>query len=195
MYMMKNDTNQVVLSDIERSMNIHPRLCTLHKWPHYNGMKRLSFFFPEKIKSLGYGIHLTWNENWRGLHIDDIEPNSPAESGGLLREDVVLAINGRSIEKEDFFAILSFIQHELAQDQIRLLVLDQQSAALAQRDQIVIDENNENCIRKETAKFTDDSDKSKKSIAKNMPDEPLDDMNKIPSTLIFCFLVTKHFYY
>ena len=124
---------------------------------------------------------MTWNEDWRGLHIDHIEANSPAESAGLLREDIVLAINGRSIENEDFFLILSFIQHELTQDPIRFLVLDPQSAVIAKRYQITIDENNENCVRKETAKFIESSSKP---IVENLSDTTLNDVSETSGTLL-----------
>ena len=70
--------------------NIRPRLCILHKWPHYDGMTSV---FQEKSKQnfssrLGYGIHLARHEQWLGLRIGDVEPNSPAEGAGLLRDDV-----------------------------------------------------------------------------------------------------------
>lgn len=134
---------------------------------------------------LGYGIHLTWNEDWRGLHIDHIEANSPAESAGLLPGDIVLAINARSIENEDFFLILSFIQHELTQDPIRFLVLDPRSAALVKRYQITIDETHQNCIRKETTKSIKITNKPIQILVENTLDATINDVSEIDSSKIF----------
>lgn len=63
-------------------------------------------------------------------------------------------MNGHSVENDDFFVILSFIQHELEDDQIRFLVLDPHSADLARRNNIPINENYRTCVRMETPTLT-----------------------------------------
>ena len=150
--------------DYRAMSNIRPRLCTLHKWPHYDGKLTVASERTERVTmasflSLGYGIHLARTEHWRGLRIGEIEPKSPAESAGLLREDVVIAINGHPIENDDFFDILSFIQHELQKDQIRFLVLDPNSADFARHYHMNINENHKNCIRLQTPVSTVDPKK------------------------------------
>ncbi|CAF0789098.1 unnamed protein product [Didymodactylos carnosus] len=122
----------------QTSIDLRPRSCILRKWPHYDG----------------YGVVLGRNYTWFGLRIGDVEPNSPAESGGLLREDVVLAVNGRAIENEDFFVILSFIQRELENDEICFLVLDPQGADTARRNNIFIDDHYPSVVRMETPTLT-----------------------------------------
>lgn len=117
------------------------------------------------ISNLGYGVHLARNEIWSDLRIGEVEPESPAENGGLRRGDIVLSINGQSIESLEFFAILSIIQHELQQDQIRFLVLDPQDAELVQRYDLTIDENHENCIRIETSPFQAMSKQNKLALS------------------------------
>ena len=107
--------------------------------------------------TLGYGLHLTCNENWRGLCINEVESHSPAASAGLLRGEVVFAINGQPITNDPFFIILSLVQRELAKDQLSLLVLDPQTATIAQQYQIDINENDPNCIRTETNEFQNSS--------------------------------------
>lgn len=114
----------------------------------------------KKIRfDIGYGVHLARNENWSGLRIGDIEPNSPAESAGLLCDDVILSINGKPIDHFEFFVVLSIVQSELKQNEMRFLVLDPQSVNTVRRYRIPIDENHPNCIRMETPIFTEDPEK------------------------------------
>ena len=142
----------------EQLTQIRPRLCVLHKWPHYDGRCRVFREYLRRILLvwLGYGVHLARNEQWLGLRIGDIEPNSPAEGAGLLCDDVVVSINGCSVGNAEFFVILSFIQHELQQDQIRFLVLDPNDADLARRYRLDINENHQGCVRMETPVLTID---------------------------------------
>ena len=140
----------------EQITQIRPRLCVLHKWAHYDG--RCLIFAENSVTTsvvcIGYGVHLARNEHWLGLRVGDIEPNSPAEGAGLLRDDVVVSVNGCPVDNVEFFVILSFIQHELQQDQIRFLVLDPHDADLARRYRVSINENHQGCVRMETPAVT-----------------------------------------
>lgn len=94
------------------------------------------------------------SDDWTGLRIGEIEPESPAESAGLIAEDIVLSINGQSIEHVPFFTILSMIQHALQQNQIRFLVIDPQGAEIVRQHNLHIDEDHINCTRIETGPVT-----------------------------------------
>ncbi|UJR23588.1 hypothetical protein I4U23_026577 [Adineta vaga] len=169
------------MNHYEQLINIQPRLCILHKWAHFDG----------------YGIHLSCNKHSLGLRIDDIELNSPAENGGLLRGDIVLAVNGHFIANDDFFAILLCIEFALEQDSIRFLVLDANSADLAQRYQINIDENHENCMRIETSQVigtfkeypTDQWSRNNQIIPENS--SITDSSNNVKSELRMCSVILR----
>jgi len=172
------DTNPPTVCQDEQLLNIHPRICILHKWPHYDGIQNFVFHINLKFFGiLGYGIHLSRNKHSLGLHIDYIEPNSPAERGGLLFGDIVLAVNSHSIVNEDFFVAISCIQYALEQDQIRFLVLDRNSAELAQRYQISINENNDNCIRIETSEVI------RSTMTQNLSHDEVDNTHKLSTNL------------
>lgn len=78
---------------------------------------------------------------------------------------------------EDFFVAISCIQYALEQDQIRFLVLDRNSAELAQRYQISINENNDNCIRIETSEVI------RSTMTQNLSHDEGDNTHKLSTNL------------
>jgi hypothetical protein len=57
--MMQSGTNQPILLttssyNIEQLSNIRPRLCTLHKWSHFDGRNKNFLFLKIQIKLFEY---------------------------------------------------------------------------------------------------------------------------------------------
>lgn len=48
----------------------------------------------------GYGFHLHGERNRGGQFIRKVEPDSPADHGGLLPGDRVVEVNGENVEDE-----------------------------------------------------------------------------------------------
>jgi C-terminal processing protease CtpA/Prc len=68
-----------------------PRLCHLLTWPTYNG----------------YGFFVEYNSE--GCFVKNVEPNSPAQLGGLRAYDRVVEINGRQVNAKDRDFIMKLI--------------------------------------------------------------------------------------
>ena len=66
-------------------------------------------FFEEMNTSLAGksdGIGITLSSHRKGLKIEEIEPNSPAEKTGLKTKDIILAINDIKIKKTNLDEVL-----------------------------------------------------------------------------------------
>jgi len=75
-----------------------PRLCHLLTWPNYDG----------------YGFFVAYNNE--GCYVKNVEPNSPAQLGGLRAYDRIIEINGRSVDSKDKEFIMRQInKHKKAQ--------------------------------------------------------------------------------
>lgn len=75
--------------------------------------------------SNGYGFYLRAGPEQKGQIIKDIEPGSPAEAAGLKNNDLVVAVNGESVEALDHDGVVEMIRK--GGDQTTLLVLDKEA--------------------------------------------------------------------
>lgn len=78
-----------------------------------------------KKGSNGYGFYLRAGPEQKGQIIKDIEPGSPAEAAGLKNNDLVVAVNGESVEALDHDGVVEMIRN--GGDQTTLLVLDKEA--------------------------------------------------------------------
>ncbi|XP_021052710.1 Na(+)/H(+) exchange regulatory cofactor NHE-RF3 [Mus pahari] len=81
-----------------------------------------------KKGSNGYGFYLRAGPEQKGQIIKDIEPGSPAEAAGLKNNDLVVAVNGKSVEALDHDGVVEMIRK--GGDQTTLLVLDKEAARI-----------------------------------------------------------------
>ena len=57
--------------------------------------------------------------------IQDIEPGSPAEKGGLKPGDKILAINDENVEEASYMEVVNTFKNSLTvQDQIQMVVMN-----------------------------------------------------------------------
>ncbi|GAB1287889.1 Na(+)/H(+) exchange regulatory cofactor NHE-RF3 [Apodemus speciosus] len=75
--------------------------------------------------SNGYGFYLKAGPEQKGQIVKDIEPESPAEAAGLKNDDLVVAVNGESVEALDHDSVVEMIRK--GGDQTTLLVLDKEA--------------------------------------------------------------------
>ncbi|KAJ1064438.1 hypothetical protein K5549_015533 [Capra hircus] len=82
-----------------------------------------------KKGSNGYGFYLRESPEqkggWVGQIIKDIDSKSPAEKAGLKNNDLVVAVNGKSVESLDHDTVVEMIRK--GGDQTSLLVVDKET--------------------------------------------------------------------
>lgn len=71
-----------------------PRLCLLRRWPNFEG---------------GFGFKL-YEDLMDTLKVEDVVRHSPAEAGGLRRNDVIIEINRDNIESKSFIRLVEILK-------------------------------------------------------------------------------------
>jgi len=87
-----------------------PRLCHIIKWGD----------------GQGFGFHLLADKKKEGHFIGKLDPQSPADSAGLLLGDRVIEVNGVNINSENHKQVVERIK--AVPDETKLLVIDAQTA-------------------------------------------------------------------
>ncbi|KAL4664627.1 hypothetical protein H8957_012962 [Semnopithecus entellus] len=78
-----------------------------------------------KKGSSGYGFYVRACSEQKGQIIKDIDSGSPAEEAGLKNNDLVVAVNGESVETLDHDSVVEMIRK--GGDQTSLLVVDKET--------------------------------------------------------------------
>ncbi|XP_010627794.1 Na(+)/H(+) exchange regulatory cofactor NHE-RF3 [Fukomys damarensis] len=78
-----------------------------------------------KKGSNGYGFYLKQGPEGQGQTIKDIDSGSPAEAAGLKKNDLVVAVNGESVETLDHDSVVEMIKK--GGDETSLLVVDKET--------------------------------------------------------------------
>ncbi|KAB1260378.1 Na exchange regulatory cofactor NHE-RF3 [Camelus dromedarius] len=73
----------------------------------------------------GYGFYLRAGPEEKGQIVKDIDSGSPAEEAGLKNNDLVVAVNGESVESLDHDSVVEMIRK--GGDQTSLLVVDKET--------------------------------------------------------------------
>ncbi|XP_055459812.1 Na(+)/H(+) exchange regulatory cofactor NHE-RF3 [Psammomys obesus] len=81
-----------------------------------------------KKGSDGYGFSLKVAPEQRGQIVKDVESGSPAEAAGLKNDDLVVAVNGQSVEALSHDSVVDMIRK--GGDQTVLLVVDEEADSL-----------------------------------------------------------------
>ncbi|XP_077549674.1 uncharacterized protein LOC144162847 [Haemaphysalis longicornis] len=85
------------------------RLCQLCKWPNFDG----------------YGFNLHADKKRQGHFIGQVDAGSPAELGGLRKNDRLVEVNGLSVEGESHREIIDRIKQDPSR--VELLVVDRET--------------------------------------------------------------------
>ncbi|XP_004647890.1 Na(+)/H(+) exchange regulatory cofactor NHE-RF3 [Octodon degus] len=81
-----------------------------------------------KKGSNGYGFYLRAGPEQKGQIIKDIDSGSPAEAAGLKKNDLLVAVNGKSVESLDHDSVVELIRK--GGDETSLLVVDKETDTL-----------------------------------------------------------------
>ena len=92
-----------------------PRLCLLRRWPNFEG-------------GFGFNLYEDLISSTGALKVEEVVRNSPAEAGGLRKNDVIIEINGDNIEFKSFFRLLEILKEACNQNEMELLVLAERDA-------------------------------------------------------------------
>ena len=92
-----------------------PRLCLLRKWPNFDG-------------GFGFNLYEDLISSTGSLKVEDVVKHSPAEAGGLRKNDVIIEINNENIEYKSFFRLVEILKEACSQNEMELLVLAEDDA-------------------------------------------------------------------
>lgn len=74
-----------------------PRLCLLRRWPNFEG-------------GFGFKLYEDLISSTGALKVEEVVRHSPAEAGGLRRNDVIIEINRDNIEFKSFFRLVEILK-------------------------------------------------------------------------------------
>lgn len=92
-----------------------PRLCLLRRWPNFEG-------------GFGFNLYEDLFSSTGALKVEEVVRHSPAEAGGLRKNDVIIEINGDNIELKSFFPLVEILKEACSKAEMELLVLAEQDA-------------------------------------------------------------------
>ena len=104
-----------------------PRLCLLRRWPNFEGGFGFSLY--EDLISSG------------ALKVQEVVRHSPAEAGGLRKNDVIVEVNRENIELKSFIQLVEILKDAFRQNDIELLVLAEQDAQWYKLKNITVNNN------------------------------------------------------
>ncbi|XP_011930771.1 PREDICTED: Na(+)/H(+) exchange regulatory cofactor NHE-RF3 [Cercocebus atys] len=104
---------------LEQKIQFKREMASLKLLPHQPRIVEM------KKGSNGYGFYLRAGSEQKGQIIKDIDSGSPAEEAGLKNNDLVVAVNGESVETLDHDSVVEMIRK--GGDQTSLLVVDKET--------------------------------------------------------------------